>query len=298
MRSERETTQTQGTQTQGLPTTLDRGFEIAVRRLAEDLRFGYDSSPYLGSGIDYVQSRPFVDGDSVKDIDWKLTARHGRFHVKEYESVKCTPIYLLVDTSTSMTVHSTSFSKYTLAVLLAGGLGLAALRRLSPVGILAAGDRGLHFQPSLSKGQLFRWLHALRNYRFDEQTRLVERLEQLQQHLKTRSLIVIISDLHDPLAIRAIKNVAIRHDCTVLQVQDPAETGRLRGGIVRATEAESGRTFTAHGRTDWFGESRREAVAELKRAGIDYLLLATDQPFVAPLRRFLAERGGLMRNTR
>lgn len=293
MSSERE-----NAQAQVLPTTLDRGFEIAVRRLAEDLRFGYDSSPYVGSGIDYVQSRPFVDGDSVRDIDWKLTARQNRFHVKEYESVKCTPIYLLVDTSTSMTVHSISFSKYTLAVLLAGGLGLAAMRRLSPVGVLAAGDRDLHFQPSLSKGQLFQWLHALRRYRFDEQTQLVERLAQLQQHLKSRSLIVIISDLHDPLAIRAIKNVAIRHDCTVLQLQDPAESGRLRAGIMRATEAESGRTFTARSKTHWFGESRREAVADLKRAGIDYLLLGTDQPFVAPLRRFLAERGGLMRNTR
>lgn|GEM_PF-5821054 len=96
----------------------------------------------------------------------------------------------------------------------------------------------------------------------------------------------------------AIRNLAIRHDCTVLQLQDPSERGRLGGGILRATEAESGRTFTARSRTQWFGESHHEAVAELKRAGIDYLLLATDQPFVAPLRRFLAERGGLIRNTR
>jgi uncharacterized protein (DUF58 family) len=286
------------TSTQALPSTLDRDFEIAVRRLAEDLRFGYDSSPYVGSGIDYVQSRPFVDGDSVKDIDWKLTARHNRFHVKEYESVKCTPIYLLVDTSASMMVHSVAFSKYTLAVLLAGGLGLAALRRLSPVGVLAAGDRDLHFQPSLSRGQLFQWLHALRQHQLDEQTRLVQRLAQLQQHLKSRSLIVVISDLHDPQAIRAIKNLAVQHDCTVLHLQDPSERGRLRGGIMRATEAESGRTFTARGKSHWFGAARHEAIAELKRAGIDYLLLATDQPFVAPLRRFLAERGGLMRNTR
>jgi uncharacterized protein (DUF58 family) len=283
---------------QNLPTTLDRGFEIAVKRLAEDLRFGYDASPYLGSGVDYAQSRPFVDGDSVKDIDWKLTARHNRYHVKEYESVKCTPIYLLVDTSASMTIGSTSLSKYTMAVLLAGGLGLAALRRLSPVGVLATGDRDLHFQPALSKGQLFQWLHALRHHRFDEQTQLVQRISQLQQHLKSRSLVVIFSDLHDPNAIRSIKSLAVKHDCAVVQLQDPAERGRLSGGIMRSVEAESGQSFTAWGGSNWFGENRRQMIAELKRAGIDHLLLATDQAFVGPLRRFLSERAGMVRNAR
>lgn len=280
------------------PKSLDRDFEIAVRRLARDLRFGYDSSPYVGSGVDYVQSRPFVNGDNVKDIDWKLTARMCRVHVKEYESVKCTPIYLVVDTSTSMTLQSTGLSKYTLAVLLAGGLGLAAIRRLSPVGVLAAGDTDLHFEPSLSTGKLFQWIQALRNYRRFEQTRLTARLSQLQQKLKSGALIVVISDLHQPSAAQAIKRLAVQHECVVLQPLDPAERGGLRGGIVRAKEAETGRQFTAGGKSTWAQPNVLEAARELKRAGVDHLVLPTDQPFVAPVRRFLAQRGGLMRNQR
>src|SRR5688572_11544110 len=96
----------------------DYKFEIAVRRLADDLRFGQDTSPFVGTGIDYVQSRPFEEGDSVRDIDWRVSARAGRFYVKQYESLKCIAVYLLVDTSASMAFQSTSISKHFLAMLL------------------------------------------------------------------------------------------------------------------------------------------------------------------------------------
>lgn len=280
------------------PAVLERQFEIAVQRLADDLRFGFDSSPYLGSGVDYVQSRPYVPGDSAKDIDWKVTARTQRYHIKQYESLKSTPIYLVVDTSASMAVSSRPISKYRLAVLLAGGLALAGVRRLSPVGILAGGERSLHVEPSLSRPQVFLWLQQLRECRFDEATKLGERLEQLSGHLVSRTLVVVLSDLHDAAAVRSIKRLGARHDCVAIQLEDPAERGRLRGGLLRGVEAETGRTFVAHGRTRWFSAEDILPAVELRRASVDHLLLSTAVPFVAPLRRFLRDRGGLTRNTR
>ena len=115
--------------------------------------------------------------------------------------------------------------------------------------------------------------------------------------LKTGSLVVVVSDLHDPQAVPVIKRVAQRHEEIVLRLEDPAERGRLRAGLFRATEAETGRGFFAHGRSRWF-IGRDEAGRELRRAGIDYAVLATDRPLVPPLRRLLADRGGLIRNTR
>ena len=116
----------------------------------------------------------------------RITARTGKFHVKEYEAPKCMPVYLLVDTSASMAVSSTGLSKHTLAALLAGGLGLAALRQLSPVGIVAGGERELHVRPNLSRVRILQWLHDLRHHRYGEQTCLGKRIDGSKARLGDR----------------------------------------------------------------------------------------------------------------
>lgn len=274
----------------------DYQFEIAVRRLADDLRFGQDASLYVGAGVDYVQSRPFEEGDSIRDIDWRVSARAGRYYVKQYESLKSMAVYLLVDTSASMAFQSTPLSKHFLAMLLAGGLGLAALNRLSPVGLMGCGERQLHFQPSLNRGQIFLWLHELRRSGFQESTQLANRVNEVQAQLKHRSLIIVMSDLHDPEGLPTLKKLAQKHDVAVIQIQDPAEKGRLRAGLISGREAETGTPIPARSRTDFHDFAAPGQ--ELKSAGIDHLLLATDQPFVPPLRRFLSDRGGITRGMR
>jgi uncharacterized protein (DUF58 family) len=274
----------------------ERQFQLAVRRLADSLSYGTDSSPFLGSGIEFVQSRPYMPGDPVKSIDWRVTARTGRLHVKEYEAPKRMPVYLLVDTSASMCVASHRLSKYAWAVQLAGGLALAGLSRISPVGIIGCGERSIGAQSTLSREQVFLWLHRLRRFHFDEGTTLTRRLRELCGILENRSLVIVISDLHDSGVASALKLMAQSHDTVVLQLQDPAELGRLRGGIFRATEAETGNRFIGHGRSRWLDQET--LVKDLRQAGVDHLLLPVDESFLPKLRGFLRRRDCLGKGAR
>jgi uncharacterized protein (DUF58 family) len=269
-----------------------RQFEIAVRRLANALTYGQEGSPFLGAGIEYVQSRLYQHGDPVKLMDWRVTARTGRHHVKEYEAPRQMPVYLLLDTSGSMCVSSHALSKYAWAVQIAGGLALAALDHMNPVGLMAVGERDLHHTPTLARNVIMQWMHRLRHYHFVEGTSLGRRIRELIPRLEQRCLFVVLSDLHDPDAIPAVKLMAHDHDCVVLHLEDPAERGRTGGGIYRAMEAETGREFVAHGRSRWFEAQDTHALA---RAGVDYLHLPTDQPILPPLRQFLKRRGGSRR---
>ena len=273
-----------------------RQFAIAVRRLADSLQYGTDSSPFVGTGIEYAQSRPYESGDPVKQIDWRVTARMGRPFIKEYEAPKQMPIYLLIDTSGSMCVASTSMSKYACAVQIAGGLALAALARMSPVSIIGCGERALNARPSLSRHRMFLWLHQLRHYRFDEQTTLVEKLDQLSAVLTNRAMLIVLSDLRQPEAANRLKRLAQEHDCVVLQLTDPAERGRLRAGIFRGEEAETGEAFVGHGWSRWFRDD--DTATELRRGGIDHLELPMNEPFLHRLRGFLRKRDCLGRGTR
>ncbi len=273
-----------------------RRFRVAVKRLADTLSYGTDRSPFLGSGIEYVQSRPYQFGDPIRSIDWRVTARTQRVHVKEYEAPKRLPAYLLVDTSASMTIGSRPVTKYATAVFLAGGLALACLDRVSPVGLLAVGERGLHVRPSLSRDTVMQWLHGLRTFRYDEATTLGGRLAELTPQLAQRALVIVLSDLHDPGGIPALKRLRQQHDCCVLQLRDPAEE-RLRGvGFLRAREAETGRRFVTRGGGDWLNQPALEA--DLRRSGIDHLRIDIDRPYVSRVRQYFATRDLLGRGAR
>lgn len=264
---------------------------MVVRRLADDLAFGMDTSRFVGSGLEYIQSRPYEPGDPIKMIDWRITARLQRPFVKQYETLKRTSIFIVVDTSASMAVASTAVTKHDMAVWIASAVGLLGQRRMSPVALIGGGERETRVEPSLLRSDLWRALEPLRSADFTEGTQLGDRLQDLALRAARRSVVLVLSDLHDPAAVPALRHVAQKHDAIAVHLVDPSERGHLRAGFFRGLEAETGRAFLAGGRTTWPSEG--EVATDLARSGVSYLRLQSDQPFLAPLRHFLSFRPAL-----
>lgn len=269
-------------------------FALVVRRLADDLAFGSDTSRFLGSGLEYASSRPYQPGDSLRTINWRLTARSQQAFVKEYESLKRTCVYIVVDTSASMLVSSVSLSKLHAAIWIASALSLVAQRRLSPVSVIGASERGpagvrLRKSASLSRHDLWQDLEQLRLADYTGRARLAQELREVCDRAQRASMIIAISDWHEPEAMNAMKRAAQQHDCIALQLSDPAEVQQPRAGFYRAQESESGQVFFAAPRLRKRGLV--EQYLRLKAGGVDHLSLQTDKPFIAPLRHFISTRG-------
>jgi uncharacterized protein (DUF58 family) len=273
-----------------------RQFEILARRAADSLNYGNDRSPSFGPGVEYVQSRQYQPGDPIRSIDWRATARTGKPWVREYETLRQIPCYLLIDTSASMCVASHATSKLETAVRIAAGLAFACLDQVRPVGVLGIGETELQVRPTLRRDTIMQWLLTLQKVGVSESTQSGQRIRHLYNSLESTSLVILLSDLHDPFMIPAMTFVAARHDCIAIQIRDPAERGVSGVGFVRGMEAETGRRVTS------LSVSSAETVSidtdQLRRARIDHTVIDTDKPWLASLRQFLKHRGGNTRSAR
>jgi hypothetical protein len=112
-------------------------------------------------------------------------------------------------------------------------------------------------------------------------------LQNLAARLQNTSLLLVLSDLHDPSGIPALRSLAQQHDVAVVHLLDPSEQRPRVRGIFRAREAETQTQFVTTG-------ARSRTVchdpAALLQAGISYLPLTVGEPFVSPLRHFLSQR--------
>lgn len=119
------------------PAVLARinNLELVARTVVEGFISGLHRSPYLGFSVDFAQYRQYIEGDDIRQIDWKVYARSDRHYVKQYEGETSTNVYLLLDISGSMAYRSGSVSKMEYARYLTASLAFFAQRQRDRVGL-------------------------------------------------------------------------------------------------------------------------------------------------------------------
>src|SRR5262249_54599291 len=93
------------------PQTLARlgTLELRAKMIVEGVMSGAHKSPFQGFSVEFAQHRPYVAGDDIRHLDWKVYGRSDKLHLKQYQQETSLDLLLLVDSSGSMRYGSRSF---------------------------------------------------------------------------------------------------------------------------------------------------------------------------------------------
>ena len=290
-----------------------RGIDLKARLVVEGFLAGLHRSPYKGFSVEFTENRPYMPGDELKRIDWKVYAKTDRFGIRQFEEETNLRAYLALDASGSMGYKSESapaarpggrptaaLTKLEYGSCLAASLGYLLLHQKDSAGLVTFSDKlDRYVPPRSSKAHLNVLLHQLADLKPGGDTNISGTLHGLAERIKRRGLVVVISDLWDePAAVlSALRHFRYRkHDVLVFHVLDPNERAFDFKGPVLLRDLETGKEITIDARVvrNEYQQSFDRFFSQFERgcreAGIDYHRVTTDMPFDRALLSYLERR--------
>ena len=280
--------------------------DVRARLVVEGFIAGMHRSPFHGFSVEFAEHRPYMPGDPLKNLDWKVLAKSDRYLVKQYTEETNLRCHLLVDLSGSMGFQSAraSLSKLEYARSLAAALAYLMLGQQDAVGALLFADKPVSFIPARSvRSHLDVLLKALSAGQPQGRTKLGPSLHELAERIKRRGLVVLLSDLMDKPSevLSGLQHFRHRHhEVIVFHILDPDEIEFPYHDTATFVDLESGERLTTE---PWeIGARYRERLAawqdQYRRACreqlVDYVPLDTRTPFDRALLAYLEKRAKLL----
>ena len=282
-----------------------RKIEIKTRGLSNEIFAGKYHSAFKGRGMSFSEVREYRVGDDVRDIDWNVTARSRRPHVKIYEEERELTMMLMVDVSRSRAFGTTDRLKQSLATEIAAVLAFSASQTGDKVGCILFSDKVEKFiPPKKGRAHILMIIRTLICFEPESNgTALSEAVRFLSGVSKKRCTTFIISDFMNPRRDDAplddaLKIASSRHDLIAVRVTDPREHEMPDVGIIELQDAEtdrkvwvdtSSRRVREHYAEQW-RERERHTVEMLRRGRIDTATISTDGDYVVELIKLFKQR--------
>ncbi len=283
-----------------LPADL-RGLELVVTRRLEGLLQGDHRGLLPGPGYEPGDARVYEPGDDVRRIDWNVTARTSRLHVRDTVADRELELILAVDRSASM-AFGTAGPKEDVALAAAATFGFLAQRGGNRIGAatLEPGGRVGWLRPRAGRDHFLGLLSRLARPVAREGSgpgRLDAALARVARLARRRGMVVVVSDFLDPGPWeRSLRQVAARHETVAVEVVDPWEVELPAMGVVTFSDPETGRRRTVD--TARLGRRYREEAKRrtsdvhrrILRSGAHHLRLRTDRDWLRDVLSFAVDR--------
>jgi uncharacterized protein (DUF58 family) len=284
------------------PEVLARisSLELIARSVVEGFIAGLHRSPYLGVSTDFAEHRPYMPGEDLRHLDWKLLARTDRLYIKKYQGDTNAQIHLLIDSSASMGYASGEVTKLQYAQYLASSLAFLGVRQHDSVGLVAFNEEVIeHVPPASRSGHLHTILGMIERLVPVRGTTIADLLHRTADLLTRRAIIVLISDLYDEpdRVIEGLEHLRFRgNDVIVFHVMDNQELDFdfIEPVVLEDSETEEQLHVLPDVLRDEYLRGIRKHIDSLTegaaRNRIDYELRRTSEPLDAALFAYLARR--------
>lgn len=275
--------------------------DLRAKFIVEGFLSGLHASPFQGFSVEFSEHRKYVPGDDVRDIDWKVYARTGKYYLRKYRAETNMTGYLVMDLSQSMAyTYRQSLTKFEYGISLAAALGYLMIRQQDPVGLVTM-DTAIRtvIPPRSRRSQLGTMLSVLANLKPTGATDLAHGLTQLAGLLRGKCLIMLFSDLladPEPILKSIYRLRHAGHEIILFHILDEAEVHFPFSGLVEFEDPESDARLEvdARGMRDDYLESLNEFQQLWKRecglANADYVPIDTSITFDKALLDYLILR--------
>lgn len=218
--------------------------ELIAKEVVEGFITGLHRSPFHGFSVEFSEHRQYNEGESTRNIDWKLFGRSERLYVKQFEEETNLSCQLVIDTSSSMLFpyekgRKGQFNKLTFSIYCAAAIIYMMRRQRDASGLSLFSDKvDFHIEPRLSSVHLDLLYSQLAGLLKPDKaalkkgTNAVDVLHQIAENIHKRSLVVIFSDMIDDAnadeIYQALQHLRYnKHEVVLFHVTDKAHEKEL-----------------------------------------------------------------------
>lgn len=289
--------------------TLDRlkRLDVRARLVVEGFISGQHRSPYHGYAVEFATHREYAPGDDLRHIDWKVWSRSDRLYVKQYEEETNFACTIVLDASRSMQ-YGGAWRKYDYAATAAVSLAYLLQQQQDAVGLaIVANGLQKSLPPSSHASNLKLLVQALERTEPEGKVDSSRALAELARQLGRRGVVVLISDLFWPTNVLAdaLKQFRLRrNEVIVFQVlhedeltfpfRDDTLFRGLEDGVQLHAEPPALRKNYLAALERFLADVRKTCAG----AGVDHLLMSTEQKLDGVLGSYLALRQRVRRGLR
>ncbi len=278
--------------------------ELKARLVVEGFMVGLHKSPYHGFSVEFSEHRAYMQGDNLRDVDWKVFGKTEKFFIKQYEEETNLRSYVFLDTSNSMSYRSGKRpSKLEYASTLAAALSYLMIHQQDAVGLTLYSEKINKFlPPKSSRAYLQEILKNLVLAHASEKTNTAASLNEAAEKINRRGLVIIISDFFDDInsVLKALKHFRYKkNEVIVFQILDPMEKSFAfgRDAIFKDLESNDEMTTQPYQIQNAYREAMLEFTGKLEseclNSNIDYNSIETSDSYDKALLRYIQKRSKL-----